>query len=59
MNKIIKANRVSFSYPSEESGKALRRVIKDLSLEIAEGEFVAILGHNGSGKLHLRQKAKS
>lgn len=53
MNKIIKADRISFSYPPEESGKAPRRVIKDLSLEIAEGEFVAILGHNGSGKSTL------
>ena len=38
---------VSFTYPESESGAA---VINHLSLRIDEGEFVAIVGANGSGK---------
>ena len=46
--EIIKLSNVSFYYPngSDESILAL----KDVSFSISEGEFVVILGHNGSGK---------
>lgn len=48
MNKeIIKACGVSFSYESEE--KKLY-ALNNIDLEIRRGEFVALLGHNGSGK---------
>ena len=49
MNPIIKLENVSYSYPGDEEEKGIYAV-KNLSLEINEGEFVAILGHNGSGK---------
>lgn len=49
MNPIIKFENVSFSYPSDEQESGMYAV-KNLSFEIEEGEFVAILGHNGSGK---------
>ena len=49
MNPIIKFENVSFSYPGDEQEKEMYAV-KNLSFEINEGEFVAILGHNGSGK---------
>ena len=45
---IIKIDNLSFRY---ESGTPL--VIKSLSLEIEDGETVAIVGHNGSGKSTL------
>ena len=46
---LIKLENVSFSYPESEGGDN-SFAVKNLSLEINEGEFVAILGHNGSGK---------
>lgn len=49
MNPIIKFENVSFSYPGDEQEKGMYAV-KNLSFEINEGEFVTILGHNGSGK---------
>ncbi|MBQ7907470.1 MAG: energy-coupling factor transporter ATPase [Clostridia bacterium] len=46
---LIKLENVSFSYPESEGGEN-SFAVKNVSLEICEGEFVAILGHNGSGK---------
>lgn len=47
MNKIIDAENVSFRYGEEGESKL---VLQDVSLEIPQGQFVAVLGHNGSGK---------
>ena len=44
---FIKAENLSYRYEGEEEGSP---VLHDLSVEIREGEFVAVLGHNGSGK---------
>ena len=49
MNPIIEMDNVSYSYPGNEALKNIYAV-KDLSLRVEEGEFIAILGHNGSGK---------
>ncbi len=52
MSKIIEVSQLSFSYPAEEGHQAVA-ALHDVSLEIDEGEFIAILGHNGCGKSTL------
>lgn len=50
---IIKASRLIFDYirrDEEENIEEVTRAIDDVSLDIQQGDFVAILGHNGSGK---------
>jgi len=48
MEPIIRFENVHFSYPEGE-----REILCGVNLEIAEGSFVAVLGHNGSGKSTL------
>ena len=52
MGTIIKTEDLRFSYPSAEEG-ATPVVLDGVSLEIEEGSFVAVLGHNGCGKSTL------
>lgn len=52
---LIEFENVSFSYlldDEDNAGDSEKRldVLKDFNLKIEEGSFVAILGHNGSGK---------
>ena len=49
--ELIRFDDVDFSYLSdEEENHEEIEVIKKLNLSIEEGSFVAVLGHNGSGK---------
>ena len=50
-NSTIEFNHVSFKY----SASAKEETIKDISLKIAEGETIGILGGTGSGKSTLVQ----
>ena len=52
MNIAIQAGALTFRYPSQQEGEG-RPVFEDLNLQIQEGSFVAILGHNGCGKSTL------
>lgn len=50
---IIKTSKLIFDYirrDEEENIEEVNRAIDDVSIEIKSGEFVAVLGHNGSGK---------
>lgn len=43
---MIKVDKVSFGYKT-------KKVIDNVSLEIKDGEFIAIIGVNGSRKIKL------
>lgn len=45
---FIKFDNVSFAYELEVEG--IVRAVNDFSLEVPEGQFLAVLGHNGCGK---------
>lgn len=50
---IIESKNVSFDYiRRDENGnvEGITRAVDDVSLSIEQGDFIAILGHNGSGK---------
>lgn len=48
MQPIIRVEDLHYTYPGDEA-----ETLHGLDLEIAEGSFVAVLGHNGSGKSTL------
>lgn len=45
---FIKFDNVSFAYELEDEG--IVRAVNNFSLEVPEGQFLAVLGHNGCGK---------
>lgn len=45
---IIKFDNVSFAYELEDEGVV--NAVNNFSLEVPEGQFLAVLGHNGCGK---------
>lgn len=50
---IIKTSKLIFDYirkDEEENIEEIKRAIDDVSLDLEKGQFIAILGHNGSGK---------
>ena len=45
MESVIKLENVTFRYPDAEEP-----VLKNVNLDVEPGSFIAVLGHNGSGK---------
>ena len=52
---FLETQNLTFSYPAEE-GQLAEPVLREVSLEIPEGQFVALLGHNGCGKSTLAKQ---
>lgn len=48
MDEILSFNNVTFSYTPED--KEARNAVEDVTFSINKGEWIAIVGHNGSGK---------
>ncbi len=55
MTHVLKIREVNFSYPGKRNGQLSRNnfELKNVSLDIAEGDFISIIGKNGSGKSTL------
>ncbi|GLB30163.1 energy-coupling factor transporter ATP-binding protein EcfA [Lacrimispora amygdalina] len=50
---IIKTSKLIFDYirkDEEENIEEIKRAIDGVSLDLEKGQFIAVLGHNGSGK---------
>lgn len=50
MGVFIKAENVEYNYGGNQSGKVGHTAIKDVNINIMEGEYVVVIGRNGSGK---------
>lgn len=53
---IIEVKNLCFEYPiTDDEGNVVggNKVLEDISLDIPEGQFLAVLGHNGCGKSTL------
>jgi ABC-type cobalt transport system, ATPase component len=57
MQPLIDIQHVTYTYPVQQSvsgdAAVASPVLRDLSLQIQQGEYVVILGHNGCGKSTL------
>ncbi len=49
-NVIIKTEKISFTYNDKDAAETSIPALKDVSVSIKEGEYISVLGHNGSGK---------
>ena len=51
--KIVKSDEVTYEYIRRDDDgnvEGITRAVDKVSLQVNEGDFITILGHNGSGK---------
>ena len=48
---MIKINNISFSYNKDQENHL--KALNEINLQFREGEFIALMGHNSSGKTTL------
>ena len=56
---LVQFKNVSFRYENEEAQEPNPLAVKNISLDIYQGDCIAILGHNGSGKSTLAKLSNS
>ena len=56
---LVQFKNVSFRYENEEGQEPNPLAVKNISLDIYQGDCIAILGHNGSGKSTLAKLSNS
>ncbi len=56
---IVEFHNVTFCYDADEGEKQPEPAIRDFTFNVKKGEFVAVLGHNGSGKSTVAKLSNS
>lgn len=56
---IVEFHNVTFCYDADEGEQQPEPAIRDFTFNVKKGEFVAVLGHNGSGKSTIAKLSNS
>lgn len=56
---IVEFHNVTFRYDADEGEQQPEPAIRDFTFNVGKGEFIAILGHNGSGKSTVAKLSNS
>jgi len=58
-SNIVEFHNVTFRYDADEGEQQPEPAIRDFTFNVKKGEFIAILGHNGSGKSTVAKLSNS
>jgi len=58
-SNIVEFHNVTFCYDADEGEQQPEPAIRDFTFNVKKGEFVAVLGHNGSGKSTVAKLSNS
>lgn len=58
-SNIVEFHNVTFRYEADEGEQQPEPAIRDFTFNVKKGEFIAILGHNGSGKSTVAKLSNS